>query len=81
VVFLTNSASALPISPPSRALMRCSSTQLVPLASTITGLPVAVARKSRDLTIWPGRQPSARAASAAVRVEAGSSTTLNPSPR
>src|SRR5207247_10939026 len=55
-------------------------TRCAPLAVTRIGRSVRRRRNTSDFTIWSTRQPSARAASTAVRAEASSSTTRWPPP-
>src|SRR6266545_110345 len=76
----TNAASALAIGSPASSPRRSSFTRFAPLATTRIGRSVRAPRKTSDLTIWPTEQPTASAASWAVRVLAGSSTTRHGKP-
>src|SRR5437870_4709759 len=57
-----------------------SSTRLAPLATTSTARWLWAPRNTRDFAICSTRQPTARAASAAVRAGCGSATTEWPPP-
>src|SRR5437879_13728620 len=70
------SASALATGSPATAARRFSSSRLAPLTRATTGLPPAT--KTSDFTICPTSQPTARAASPAVRVPCGNSLTATP---
>src|SRR5438477_12429973 len=70
------SASALATGSPATAARRFSSSRLAPLTRATTGLPPAT--KTSDFTICPTSQPTAPAASAAVRVPCGKSLTATP---
>jgi hypothetical protein len=69
------SASALTISSPAAFEINFSLARLIPLARTRIGLLVCFVRKIRDLMIYATSHPIAFAASSAVRVLVGSSTT------
>lgn len=59
---------------------RHSLTRLAPLVTTRMGRPVFAVRNTSDLAIWPTWQPTAAAASAAVRVGVSDSTTSRSRP-
>src|SRR5947209_13430085 len=71
----TKSASARSSVSPTRAATLASSTRWAPLVATRSARPESRSRKTSDLTIWSTRQPTARAASAAVRADSPRSTT------
>ena len=77
----TNCPSALPSFRPVAASTLAVLTRLLPEAMISTARPLASSRKIRDLAICGTVQPMASAASAAVRVEAGSSLTAKLNPR
>src|SRR5690606_32519414 len=81
VLARTNAASARSIRSPNAAATAFSLTRLAPLAITRTGRFDGTARKISDFAICPTEQPIAAAASAAVRVVSGNSTTSASWPR
>src|SRR6267378_2100910 len=72
------SASAFLTGSPATPASRLSSSLFAPLTSATTGRPPAT--NTSDLTICPSSQPTACAASTAVRVPSGNSLTAMPAP-
>jgi hypothetical protein len=77
----TNSASARPIGSPTTLSTSFSSTRLTPDATMSTERLLRTVRNMSDFAICGTVQPIADAASAAVRVLASNSRTVNASPR